>query len=152
MNVRRRSLHNMKTLRILYYFFYCAALALVVVLGYIVDMQSVIMNPQSDAGQIVQYVVIAYILASVPGALYGFKRAMGKVSKIESEEERKKVYTQYAVIRMILIGVGILLGIFAFYLLDKYSSMLWCAGIAMIALYFCKPTEMKMYLEMNDKR
>ena len=53
------------------------------------------------------------------------------------------------------------LAIAAFYVLYMESadgrwvhnqSMLWCAAVSILSQYFCKPTEKKIYLEMNDVR
>ena len=43
------------------------------------------------------------------------------------------------------------LGIFAFYWLGGYRSMLWVAAIAAIAWYFTKPTIGKLEQEMSPK-
>ena len=137
-------------LNIVYYLLYVLAVVLVVLFGFVVDLSEVVMSPQSGAGQALQYVAIMYVLVSVPGALYGFKRYMKKVSKIEDGKQREKVYFRCAVLRMLLIGIGVLLCVTAFYLLGSYQSMLWCAAMALVAFYFCKPTEKKIYLEMNN--
>lgn len=137
-------------LNILYYTFYVLAVVLVVLLGFVIDLSEVVLSPMSGAGQTLQYVAIMYVLLSVPGSLYGFKRYMAKVSKIEGEKQKEKTYMRCAVLRMTLIGIGVLLCIAAFYLLGSYQSMLWCAAMALVAFYFCKPTEKKIYLEMNN--
>ena len=137
-------------LNILYYSFYVLAIVLVALLGFVIDLSEVVMLPQSGSGKVLQYVSIMYVLLSVPGALYGFKRYMGKVSKMEDAARQEKAYMCAAVMRMTLIGIGVLLCIAAFYLLGSYQSMLWCAAMALIAFYFCKPSEKKIYLEMHN--
>ena len=84
--------------------------------------------------------------------LYGFKKKMEQVSKTEDKSQKEKAYMRWAILRITLIGTGALLAISAFYLLGKYNSMLWCAAIVLVALYFCKPTDKKIYMEMNDIR
>jgi len=141
----------MKTkLNILYYAHYVLYLALIVLFGYILNTSEFAIDPMTTAGQTIQYIAILYVLLSVPGSLYGFKHYMKKVSKIENEAEREKKYFIAAVIRICLIGLGAMLSIAAFYTLGQYTSMLWCAGIAVVAQYFCKPTERKIQIEMND--
>ena len=46
------------------------------------------------------------------------------------------------------MGNSLVFGMAAFYLLGGFRSMLWLAAVAAIGLYFCKPTERKMQLEL----
>lgn len=109
------------------------------------------LDPLSAAGQAIQYVVIVYILASVPGGLYLFKRKCDKIKQLESEEEKYAQYFKPAMYRLIVIGLGISLGIFAFYMLGGYQSMIWCAAIAAIGIYFCKPLAGKIQIDLFAK-
>lgn len=138
-----------KRLNTLYYTFFVLYIAAIGLFGYALKGKWLI-DPMSTGGQIIQYVVIIYLLASVPGALYGFKQLMKRVSKITDPAQQERIYGRYAALRMTLIALGALLAIPAFYVLGCYQSMLWCAAIAIVAQYFCKPTERKVYLEMND--
>lgn len=139
------------TLNVFYYAFYVLAVGLVCLMIYLMRMGGLAMlEPQSPAGQAVQYLVIFYVIASVPGALYGFKRMIDtRVKPIEDSDEKLREYKHWSIIRIVLIGIGVLLGIAAFYLLKTYQSMLWCAGISLIALYFCKPSEGRVQQELD---
>lgn len=141
---------NLKILNFIYYSFYVCYLCLIYVFGFAIDFEAVF-EPNETTGVVIQNVVIWYVLASVPGALYGFKRMMHKVSQLP-EEQRADAYVQWAVIRMAVVGFGAFLALPAFYLIGQQTSMLFAAGISLVALYFCKPTEKKMYMEMNDIR
>ena len=70
---------------------------------------------------------------------------------VEDEVVKRARYVQFATIRVAVIGFGAMLAIIAFYYLGTYQPMLWCAGIAVLAQFFCKPSDRKIYLEMNDK-
>jgi len=61
---------------------------------------------------------------------------------------RIKKYQTASFIRLTIIGVGLVLGMIFFYIMNS-QSMLFCAGIAAIALFFCKPSEVKMVSELN---
>lgn len=137
-------------LNVVYYGFYVLTLAIVVLMGYVIDLSNVALDPQSQTGQIVQYIVIAYILVSIPCALYGFKRLMIRIKTIEDESLRTRMYYRWAMVRMVVIGIGAIVAVAAFYILCSYRSMLWCAAMVLVALYFCKPTDKKAYIEMND--
>jgi hypothetical protein len=53
-----------------------------------------------------------------------------------------------------LLPIAVVYAVFAiiaFYYLGNYQPMLWCAGIAVLAQFFCKPSDRKIYLEINNK-
>lgn len=147
-------------LNIWYYAFFAMYVLTIAVMGHVFNGKWAF-DSLTQPGQTIQYVVIFYMIASVPGSLYGFKQMMKKVSRIEDPVAQEHSYYLWAVVRMSLIAVGAILAIVAFYVLYLKNtdgrwmhnqSMLWCAAISIIAQYFCKPTEKKIYLEMNDVR
>lgn len=145
-----------KQLSVVYYAQYGTYLLLVILFGYLLKDKETFMtiDPLSQTGQIVSYAVIMYVIASIPGALWWFKKQMKKMNEPGQEiamEEKKKRYTGYASIRMALIGLGAVMAIIAFYYLGNNQPMLWCAGIAIVAQFFCKPSDRKIYLEINNK-
>lgn len=102
----------------------------------------------TKVGQTIQYVVIADALFFIPMGLYGFKRRVDKIRRIEDETEKFAKYKKEAIIRIVLVSNTMVFGIFAFYLLGCYQSMLWVSGIAAIGWYFTKPTPRKIQLEL----
>ena len=142
-----------KQINIVYYALYVMYVLLVVIFGFLLkDSPNMLQfDPLIQPGQSIAYVVILYVIASIPGALWWFKKQMKKVSKMEDEAAKQAKYLSCAVIRVAVIGLGAVMAIVAFYLLGTYQPMLWCAGIAVLAQFFCKPSDRKIYLEMNDK-
>lgn len=102
----------------------------------------------SPLGQTVQYIVIADALFFIPMGLYGFKRRCDKIRRIEDETEKYAQYKKEAIIRIILVSNVMVLGIFAYYWMGGYKSMLWVAAIGAIGWYFTKPTPRKIQLEL----
>ena len=98
------------------------------------------LNPMSQQGKIVQYIVIFDALITIPLGLY-----LIKWLKPQTEEK----YFKLAGARILLVSNTMPLGIAAFYFLGCYRSMLWVAAIAAIAWYFSKPTVGKMDKEMT---
>lgn len=147
-------------LNIWYYAFFVIYVLTIAVMGYLFNGKWAL-DSLTQPGQSIQYLVIFYMIASVQGALYGFKMMMKKVSRIEDPAAQERSYYLWSVARMTIIAIGAILAIVAFYVLymkaadgrwTHNQSMLWCAAISIIAQYFCKPTEQKIYLEMNDVR
>ena len=137
-------------LNVCYYAFYVLAIGSALLMWYLVTNGKVsAIETLSDAGKAIQYVVIGYVIVSVAGGLYLFKRALDKIRQLADRELQLRRYQQWAIVRIVLIGLGIVLGIVAFYWLGGYRSMIWCAAISTIGLYFCKPTLRRMELELD---
>jgi len=147
-------------LNIWYYAYFAAYVLVIALMGYLFKGQWAL-DSLAQPGQSIQYAVIFYMIISVPGSLYGFKQMMKRVSRIEDPVAQERNYYWWSVLRMTLIALGAIFAIVAFYILyirnangewTRNTSMLWCAAISIIAQYFCKPTEKKIYMEMNDVR
>ena len=140
------------TLNCFYYGFYLLIVAAAVLMWYLLvkTQQITAVDKMSGLGQAVQYIVICYAIVSVAGGLYGFKKLLGMVKQKYSGEALLINYRNLGIARICLIGIGAVLGIATFYWLGGYTSMLWCAGISVIGLYFCKPTQRKMEIELSD--
>ncbi len=133
---------------------YYAMLALAVVAAgamyYLISNQCIpTFAPLTLVGQVIQYVVIGYVIVTVPGALAYTKYVCNKVKRAD-EDIRFSRYYAVARLRIVLIGIGVSLGIVAFYLLEGNQSMILCGGIAAIGLIFCKPNARKIELELLD--
>ena len=100
------------------------------------------MDTLSQTGQTVQYIIIFDALLTIPLGLY-----MVKMLKPQTPRQ----YFKAAGARILLASNAMPLGIFAFYWMGGYKSMLWIAAIAAIAWYFTKPTLRKAEIEMTPK-
>ena len=100
------------------------------------------LDRMSKMGQAVQYIIIFDALITIPLGLY-------LVKWLKPKEE--KSYFKCAATRILLASNAMPLGIFAYYWMGCYQSMLWVAAIAAVAWYFTKPTLRKAELEMTPK-
>ncbi len=100
------------------------------------------LDRMSQTGQMVQYIIIFDALLTIPLGLY-----VVKYFKPQTPEK----YFKLAATRILLVSNSMPLGIFAFYWMGGYKSMLWVAAIAAIAWYFSKPTLGKMEEEMKPQ-
>ena len=100
------------------------------------------LDRMSQTGQMVQYIIIFDALLTIPLGLY-----IVKYFKPQTPEK----YFKLAATRILLVSNSMPLGIFAFYWMGGYKSMLWVAAIASIAWYFSKPTLGKMEEEMKPQ-
>ena len=98
------------------------------------------LDTMSTLGKTVQYVIILDALITIPLGLY-----LVKLFKPQTPQ----AYFKTAGARILLVSNAMPLGIFAFYWMGSYRSMLWIAAVAAVAWYFSKPTLRKAELEMT---
>lgn len=136
-------------LLLIYYCIYVIAIAIAVAGYYFISRQAPMVAEMGTTGVTISSIYIIFLIASVPLSLKLFNIKVKKLSQTEiSPEEKLKKYFSFSMVRLAVIGLGLLLGIVLFYLLNS-RSMIFCAAIAAIALVFCKPTEVKMANELD---
>ena len=94
----------------------------------------------SQTGVTMQYIIIFDALLTIPLGLY-----LVKFFKPQTDRQ----YLKLAGARILLASNAMPLGIFAYYWMGGYRSMIWVAAIAAIAWYFSKPTLGKMEKELT---
>ena len=107
--------------------------------------------PNSTWGKVIQSIVILDAFLTIPFGLYWHKRTCKRLMSQEDNEARTQAYCRSARLRIYLVSNVMVLGIVAFYLLGAYQSMIWVAGIGAIGWYFTKPTEKKMFMELQPE-
>jgi hypothetical protein len=138
-----------KRIGLVYYLIYTSTI-LTTIAGYLLTMNSdENFDSKSELGIALKSIIILYTLISLPLALGGFFRMTKKWIAIENENEKFNQYKKGAIIRLSLIGFGLIASIIVFYLFRTDISFIYCAGISAIALLFCKPSEAKMTNELH---
>jgi len=141
-----------KQITLAYYFVYTATI-LTTVVGYLLNIKSpTAMDPKSPLSIAISSILILYIIISIPMALGIFFKMNKKWKTIEDKALRIQKYENGAILRLVVIGIGLVGSVIAFYIL-RSESMIFCAGIAAIALLFCRPNEAKVSadLELDEK-
>lgn len=98
------------------------------------------LDRMSRTGMTLQYIIIIDALITIPLGLYLIKWL---------KPQTEKHYFKWAGTRILLVSNSMPLGIFAYYAMGCYQSMLWVAAISAVAWYFTKPTLGKMEQEMK---
>ncbi len=132
---------------IAYYIVYIAAVVAATA-GFYLLREGVSIDVQSQTGIALSSVLIIYIIGSIPVTLGLFHRYSKKIATLEDVQIRVKKYEIASYLRLTIIGLGLILGVLFFYILHS-QSMLFCAGIAAIALFFCKPSQSKMLTDLD---
>jgi len=140
---------TLKKITQFYYYIYTATI-LSTVVGYMFTLNSNNhIDPLSPSGIALKSIVILYLLITIPLSLAGFHRMTLKWRKIEDEFLKLKEYQKGAILRLILIGIGLIGSIIVFFVLRTDISLIYCFGIEAIALFFCKPSEGKIISDLK---
>ncbi len=135
-------------LTLIYYGLYVLAIAFAAT-GYSwFSGKEALIAEQSTSGTVITSIYILFLILSIPLSLKLFNTKVKKLSALRDEEEKINKYKTFSIWRLLIIGSNLLVGIILFYLLNS-RSMIFCAGIAAIALVFCKPAEMKMASDLH---
>lgn len=135
-----------------YYLVYTTTI-LSTLLGYYLTVnREGVSNVKSELSIMISSLIIMYIIISIPAALALFHRNLKKWREIEDEFLKHKKYIFGAKLRLLVVGIGLVasvIGHFVLYAGTQNMSMIACAGIAAIALFFCKPSANKVAAELE---
>lgn len=137
----------LRNIQILYYIVYGAAIA-AAASGYALMNANVHIDPQSELGITLNTLLIILIIGSVPLSLWLFNLKTKKWAQLTDVNEKFQKYQKGALIRLSVMGLGLVLGVIFFYILG-IQSMIFCAGISAIGVFFCKPAEVKIVAELQ---
>lgn len=136
-----------KRLTLVYYLVYIATVA-VALAGFQLYKSNIRIDSTSQAGIALTSVLIVFIIGSIPITLSIFNKKTKLWAELPSLEEKLNLYRKGATLRIVIIGSGFLLGVLFFFLMNS-QSMIFCAGIAAIGLFLCKPAEVKIISELK---
>lgn len=135
-----------------YYLVYTSTI-LSTIIGYYMTMnREAAPDVKSELSITLSSIIIMYMLISIPGALALFHRNLKKWREIEDEFLKTKQYIAGAKLRLLVVGLGLVASIIGHFILfagTSNMSMIACAGIAAIALFFCKPSATKVASELE---
>jgi len=137
-----------KKLLLVYYSVYLAAVVAAVV-GYVFIFKNYVgIEAQSSIAINLSSAFILFIILSIPLSLGLFHFQVKKWLLIPDKSIRIEKYKKASIYRIIVLGVGFVVGVIFAYLL-RSQSIIFCAAMAAAGLIFCKPSEMKMIHELQ---
>lgn len=141
---------TLKSINAVYYIVYMLTIIMAVAifaLSYL-NVSRVYIDEKSPLGITLSSILTFYLLISIPLTFWMFHKGTKKWQNIPDQFEKFRAYKNGSILRLWLIGVGLILGVLMVYLFSSIN-MLYYAGISAIAFFFCKPTENKMIKELN---
>ena len=93
-------------------------------------------------------IVLWYVIISLPLSLKGFSLGVQRLKKLPDDGTREYYYKTYAIIRLIIITLGLVASILGFYIF-QVKHLFWVAGICIIGLILSKPTENRINTDLT---
>ena len=150
MEIERKIRMITKSITVSYYVIYLLTILAVVAIFFMtyanVNIERI--DALSPLGVKISTVYLIYLLTSIPLALYLFHIYTQKLRKETNEFIQFQKYKKASNIRLWVVGIGLVVGVLLVYLL-RSQSMIFTAAMAAIALYFCKPSGIKMIRELD---
>ena len=150
MEIERKIRMITKSITVTYYIIYLLTIIAVIAIFFMtytnVDVNRI--DALSSLGIKISTIYMFYLLASIPSALYLFHLYTLKLRKETNEFLQFQKYKKASNIRLWVVGTGLIVGVILVYVL-RSQSMIFTAAIAAIALYFSKPSGVKMIRELN---
>jgi uncharacterized membrane protein YbjE (DUF340 family) len=150
MEIERKIRMITKSITVTYYVIYLLTILAVVAIFFMtyanVNIERI--DALSPLGVKISTVYMIYLLTSIPLALYLFHIYTQKLRKETTEFIQFQKYKKASNIRLWVVGIGLVVGVLLVYLL-RSQSMIFTAAMAAIALYFCKPSGIKMIRELD---
>lgn len=135
-----------------YYMVYTGTVLSTLIGYYLTMSREAAPDPKSQLSISLSSVIIMYTIISIPLALWTFQKKLKTWRNIEDPFVKQKKYISGAQTRLALVGVSLLssvIGHFYLYAGTSNFSLIFCAGIAAIGLYFCKPTAKKVAIDLE---
>lgn len=138
---------TLRQLTIAYYCVYAAAIAAALT-GFYILRSGLRIDPLSQTGTILNSILIVLIIGCIPVTLAIFNKKTKNWAKLENQDQKLALYKTAGTIRIAIIGIALITGVLFFYIMNS-QSMIFSAGIAAIALFFCKPSEAKIETDLE---
>ncbi|NLO69620.1 MAG: hypothetical protein GX102_01430 [Porphyromonadaceae bacterium] len=150
MDIERKIRMLTRSINVVYYTIYLLTIFAVVVIFVLSfgDVSVKTIDPLSKLGTNISTAYIIYLLVSIPAGLFLFHQYTLKLRKETDEYIKFQKYKKAAYLRLWVVGIGLIIGVILVYVL-RSQSMIFTAAIAAIALYFCKPSGVKVIRELD---
>ncbi len=140
--------HPKHILTITYYLsLLCTILAAMI--GYhITYHKGIYFDPESQISINYYTAVLWYVIITFPLSLKLFSIGVKRLKQIPDDGSREHYYKIYGVLRLIVITIGLIAAILGIYIF-QVKHLFWVAGICMIGIILCKPTEKRVNADLT---
>ena len=88
-------------------------------------------------------IVLWYVIITFPLSLKLFSLGVKRLKQIPDDGSREHYYKIYGVLRLAVMTIGLIASIIGIYIF-QVKHLFWVAGICIIGVILCKPTEKRI--------
>ncbi len=123
----------------MYYYSAYAIAIFTIFAGYFLQIKNIALDEYSTS--IISSIAFLYTLISIPVALWLYNKKVKIASGLENDDERVAIVLKWSKIRILLVALALVINILLYFTTPSVASksFLFAAGIAALAMLFCKP-------------
>lgn len=140
--------HPKHILTITYYITLLLAI-LTAMIGYnLVYNKGIYFNSDSQISTTYYTIILWYVIITFPLSLKLFSVGVKRLKQLPDDGSREHYYKIYGVARLLIMAIGLITSILGIYIF-QVKHMFWVAGICMIGVILCKPTEKRIDTDLT---
>lgn len=93
-------------------------------------------------------IVLWYVIITFPLSLKLFSLGVKRLKQIPDDGSREHYYKIYGVLRLAVMTIGLVASIIGIYIF-QVKHLFWVAGICIIGIILCKPTEKRINADLT---
>lgn len=93
-------------------------------------------------------IVLWYVITTFPLSLKLFSLGIKRLKQIPDDGSREHYYKIYGVLRLAVMTIGLVASIIGIYIF-QVKHLFWVAGICIIGVILCKPTEKRINADLT---
>ena len=105
-------------------------------------------DANSQASTTYYTIVLWYVIITFPLSLKLFSLGVKRLKQIPDDGSREHYYKIYGVLRLAVMTIGLIASIIGIYIF-QVKHLFWVAGICIIGIILCKPTEKRINTDLT---
>ena len=93
-------------------------------------------------------IVLWYVIITFPLSLKLFSLGVKRLKQIPDDGSREHYYKIYGILRLAVMTIGLIASIIGIYIF-QVKHLFWVAGICIIGVILCKPTEKRINADLT---
>ena len=140
--------HPKHILTITYYLSLLSAIVAAMIGYHFTYQKGIYFDPESQISINYYTAVLWYVIITFPLSLKLFSVAVKRLKQIPDDGSREHYYKIYGILRLTVITIGLIASIIGIYIFQT-KHLFWVAGICMIGIILCKPTEKRINADLT---
>ena len=105
-------------------------------------------DANSQASTTYYTIVLWYVIITFPLSLKLFSLGVKRLKRIPDDGSREYYYKTYGILRLAVMTIGLIASIIGIYIF-QVKHLFWVAGICIIGIILCKPTEKRINADLT---